>query len=1020
MSTPLFLLDSYALIYRSYFAFISRPLRNSRGQNVSALFGFARIVSNLISDKRPKMVAAIFDSRTKTFRHEQYPEYKATRQKAPDDLHSQVPLVEAFLEHLGIPTLRVEGFEADDIIATLIQKYRGSGRDCYIVSGDKDLLQLVGDNVYELRPIKRPTGSGASFVSNSGGASNGEALQGNSSVQDEISDGTPDLAHKSIKSPLNGFEVIDEATVQQERGIPPYAILDYLSLTGDVSDNVPGVRGIGDKTAQKLILRFGNLDAVYDNIAGIDASTGKKLTAGRDSAYLSKKLITLRTDVPLPSVDMEALNINALRAQDAAAYLQELDIRVIAGELGRLGKELGAPEQTAKPAETTATQPAGTNTIQDTRPDISRTPLHSKEVFYHSADELPHTDAVYRVITDISEIEKLFERAEAQGFLAFDFETDSLETSSAQIVGFSIALKPYEAYYVPIVPHGVTREKAAYGETTDSPYITYEAVKPRLLRLFANPALTIVAHNAKFDYKISRANGAPRWKARIFDTMVAAWIIDPDFASFALEKLAYHYLNYRTAVGYMNIVAKNETFQSVPLDIACRYSAEDADICLRLKELFEGENYLIQYGSDLFYTKEMPLLPVLAEMEIEGIGIDRKELENYGRELGRELYSIQYDTWQIVGHEFNLSSPQQLQHVLFTERGLRPTKKTSTGWSTDMSVLEALAGEDELCRKILRHRSLSKLKSTYIDALSNLAASGVIDAAGRQGRIHTTFFQTGTATGRLSSRDPNLQNIPIREEEGRRIRTAFVAGEGRSLISADYNQIELVVLAHLSGDQELCASFNAGEDVHSRTAALIFGILPEEVSPARRRIAKTINFGVMYGMSAFRLAASLGIPRADAQHFISAYFKTYAGVKAFIGELIEGAEKNGYVTTMFGRRRAIRQINSANKVEKAAAERIAVNTPIQGSAADIVKQAMINLDAALTAQDNALFCGQDCAQNGGTKILLQVHDELILECPEGSAGATAALVGQIMEQAVPLSIPLRVNVETGKRWGEFH
>jgi DNA polymerase-1 len=480
--------------------------------------------------------------------------------------------------------------------------------------------------------------------------------------------------------------------------------------------------------------------------------------------------------------------------------------------------------------------------------------------------------------------------------------------------------------------------------------------------------------------------------------MVAAWVDDPERNNYSLDSLAGFHFGY-TPVAYKDIVPKDKTFDAVPLETACRYSAEDADLCLRVKLLLEPRLRDTE-SLGLFSNLEMPLLPILAEMEGAGIKIEARVLKAYGQELFHELNHIQDETWKTVGHEFNLASTKQLQEVLFIERKLRPGKKTKTGYSTDVAVLEELAREDSVPALILRHRTLAKLKSTYVDALA--------DIADKEGRLHTNFVQTGTATGRLSSREPNLQNIPIRDEEGRRIREAFIAKPGNLLVSADYSQIELVVLAHLSGDENLVSAFTEGKDVHARTAAMIFGIDEDAVQGDQRRIAKTINFGVMYGMSAFRLANELGISRTEATSFIDAYFKTYAGVRRYIDELIRKTEETGYASTILGRRRRILGINSRNKTEKAAAERVAVNTPIQGSAADIVKTAMLNLDKALSAHKSP------------ARLLLQVHDELILECPSGEAKAAAKLVKEEMEKAAVLKIPLRVSVETGKRWGDFH
>ena len=586
-------------------------------------------------------------------------------------------------------------------------------------------------------------------------------------------------------------------------------------------------------------------------------------------------------------------------------------------------------------------------------------------------------------------------KAKKQKLLALDFETDSLDAWNARPIGISFALKPKEAFYVPIAAHsGISP-----GEETPAPFLDPEKVKALLQPFFADPCMTIAAHNAKYDYKVSRGWGIPRWQCTIWDTMVAAWIINPERNNYSLDSLAAFFFAANT-IAYNSIVPKGGTFDMVPLETACRYAAEDADFCLRIKQHLEKKLEEAGEAEALFKNLEMPLLPILAEMEGEGIKIESKVLKDYGVELGEELENIQAKTYTIVGHEFNLSSTQQLQKVLFEERKLKPGKKTKTGYSTDVAVLEELAREDEVPALILRHRSLSKLKSTYVDALSALAD--------KESRLHTNFIQTGTATGRLSSREPNLQNIPIRDEEGRRIREAFIARPGWVLISADYSQIELVILAHLSADKNLIEAFTGGKDVHARTAALIFGLDEKSVLPEQRRIAKTINFGVMYGMSAFRLSNELRISRTDAAMFIEAYFKTYSGVRNYIDSLIRKTESSGYASTILGRRRSIPAITSRNKTEKAAAERVAVNTPIQGSAADIVKTAMLKLDKALTAAASP------------ARLLLQVHDELILECPKDAAKETCALVRREMEEAVKLAIPLRVSVETGKRWGDFH
>ncbi|MFA6506349.1 MAG: DNA polymerase I [Treponemataceae bacterium] len=966
----LYLIDAYGLIYRSYFAFISRPLRNTEGKNVSAVFGFFRNLVTLIDQgaptadgtiRKPVCLAAVFDSRVPTFRHERYPDYKANRQKTPEELHEQVPVVEEALAALGVPLLRADRYEADDLIATLAQRCKKEGRECYILSSDKDLLQLIGDGVYALKPGK----SGAAVAG---------AIGAN-------------------------YEFVGAAEVKAEWGVDPSAIIDVLSLTGDASDNVPGVAGIGDKTATKLIARYGTLDGIYENIAGIEGAIGKKLAAGKEMAYFSHSLIELCLDAPIELDDLDSLSIAEIDREAGARALHKAGVRLIAQSLSEstvkeLESNSGAPPtegtlaagtkestaSTAKPIQSSGS--AQTNLFDD-----------APKTAYATAPRPVPTDALrttgkYRTVLDINELEALFAKARKNKLFALDFETDGIDAWNVKPFGFSFALNYGEAVYVPVAPHG----------PGGSPHLDPEKTRALLSVLLADPAMTVVAHNAKYDYEVSRAWGIPRWNCRVWDTMVAAWIVDPERASYSLDTLVVSWLGLKTTP-YDSIVPKGSVFSSVPLETATLYAAEDADYALRVKALLEPCLHEADAIS-LFRNVEMPLLPILAEMEGVGIRLESDKLRDYGVELTKNLELIEAEIYRLVGHPFNIASTKQLQDVLFVERKLKTGKKTKTGFSTDVGVLEELAREDPVPAQILRYRTLAKLKSTYVDTLQ--------EQAGTDGRIHTHFVQTGTATGRISSKDPNLQNIPIRDEDGRRIRSAFVAEKGRTLISADYSQIELVVLAHLSGDEDLLSAFKDGVDVHRRTAALIFNMNENEVRADQRRIAKTINFGVMYGMSAFRLSNELNISRTEAQSFIDAYFRTYSGVQAYIRELIAKTEKLGYASTILGRRRYIPAIVSGNKTEKSAAERVAVNTPIQGSAADIVKLAMIRLDKALTA--SAL----------DARLLLQVHDELILEASDAHSDEVMALAKREMESTVALRAPLRVGIEKGRSWGDIH
>jgi DNA polymerase-1 len=932
---PLYILDSYAFIYRSYFAFMSRPLKNAKGDNVSATFGFFRFLFSLFDQRNPGAFAAVFDPKGKTFRHEMFPEYKATRQKTPEDLHAQVPLVEEILRALGLPVLRADGYEADDLIAALATKARAEGRECWIVSGDKDLLQVVGGSVKALRPD-------SSF----------------------------------------SYKPYGSEEVAAEWGVPPERILDYLSLTGDASDNVPGVSGIGDKTALKLLTEFHSLDELYSRIAEVKPeSLRKKLEAGRDSAYLSYKLITLAIDAPTGVADLEELDIDGLdRGAANGLFIREGMKSLATSAGGELFSAPTGPRGSAAPGAAPSAE-APSPALPGTPPEL----LGPGE---------------YECVADEAALASWVDRCIAAKAFAFDCETDGLDEMAASPVGFSLSCEPKKACYVPLL---CPEEKR----------VSAEAARMQLTRLFSAKGVTLVGHNVKFDWQVMRRFGAPMACA-LRDTMVAAWLLDAEAPSLALGALSERRLG-TAGIAYEEVVPKGASFAMVPSDKATAYAAEDADFTLRLHLLMEGELEAAGQGR-LYREVEMPTLPILGEMEARGILVDSGELRAYGVDLEKELESIQRDIWKDVGHEFNIASPKQLQEVLFTERKLTPGKKTKTGYSTDSSVLEELAALDVVPRKILRHRSLAKLKSTYVDSLATLAEADAAAAAsgggpdlfGKTGRVHTHYMQTGAATGRLSSRDPNLQNIPVRDEEGRRIRMAFVAAPGELLVSADYSQIELVVLAHLSQDPGLIKAFREGVDVHRRTASLLFHLDEAEVTSDKRRIAKTINFGVIYGMSAFRLSNELGIPRGEAQGFIDAYFETYAGVRDFIDKAVREAEERGYSTTILGRRRPIAAIGSRNKTEKQAAERVAVNTPIQGSAADIVKLAMLRVDAALKAE------------RPKAKLLLQVHDELIAEAPEKEAKAVAALMKREMEAAIELSLPLRVSVETGKRWGDMH
>lgn len=917
----LYLLDSYGVIYRSYFAFINNPLINKEGRNISSIFGFFRILHSLIKTFNPGYFVAVFDSRTKTFRHEIYPEYKANRQKTPEDLHEQIPVIEEILTAMGIPIIRMDGYEADDIIATFANQCSALSRPCRIISSDKDLMQLINKTTEMVRSTK--TGA---------------------------------------------WQIIGEEDVKAEWGVSPAGMVDILSLIGDTADNIPGVKGIGEKTAVKLMAEYGSLDGIYSNIDGISGAIGKKLREGKESAYFSKNLIELKERVPLNCPGEEASIANPDFEQGARILIRE-----------------GAP------AVAKLFAPVSDLTRKDSSSGkkIISNPENLKFLEEVSPSMYKENRGDYTGITKMEELKNIVSLALKNKIVAFDTETTGLNPLEAKIVGFSLSLREGEGFYVPIMLSSLTDQIE---------HLSWQDCIPVLEEIFSDPEITVIMHNGKFDYRVLVSNGMKIPECKFYDTMVAFWLLSPDRAAYSLGSLAKSYLGL-TTIEYDTLVPKGETFDMVPFDKAVLYGGEDSDLCFRFYKYTEPLLKTNKLDS-LFYDIEMPLMPVLAMMEQEGVEINPSELKEYSKELETEIKGLENLIYTIAGKSFNISSPKQLQTILFEELKLPTGKKTKTGYSTDSSVLEELAEIHELPREILNYRRLSKLKSTYVDTLPLLCD--------KNHRIHTSFMQTGTATGRLSSKDPNLQNIPVREKEGRRIRQAFCAGKGKVLISADYSQIELVVLAHLSRDENLMAAFTDGKDVHKRTAMLIFAVEEPDVTPEMRRVAKTINFGVMYGMSAFRLAKELGISRTEAKNFIDSYFRTYRGVREFLDSVILEGEKNGYVSTIMGRKRIITGINSKNKTEKAGAERTAINTPIQGSAADIVKVAMLNLSKAIKKQ------------NLKTKMILQVHDEIIFEAPEEEAERVIPLIREEMENAVKLRIPLKVSIEKGKRWGEFH
>ena len=945
MQDDIYILDGYGLIYRAYFALISRPLTDRSGKNISAVHGFFRILFSLWRNHGARRIAVAMDPAEPTFRHRRYPEYKAKRDSAPEDLHAQVPVIEDILNILGVPVICIDGYEADDVMGSVARCCREEGIGCLLVSADKDLMQLIDKTTAMLRPEK-------------GG----------------------------------GLRRMGPQEVFEEKGVRPDQIIDYLALVGDSSDNIPGVKGIGEKTAAGLLAEWGDMDSIYANIE--KAAKGARLSnmrEGRKSAYFSRELVTVYSELDVAEYvkNLESMAVRADAAAAAAAF-RERDMRSLAEDTESI---LGAASSllatgTTGTAGTAGTGTAGTGTAGNRIGSTgarggARTDDKDDNDKADSAPAPPETH--YTAVLSEEDLAQWEQKIRDAGIAALDTETDGIDPMRASLVGISFCVKPGEAAYLPI-------------QRPDGDCLEGAEVMRRLGALFADGSVKIVGQNFKYDMKILRRWGLeipPAW----FDTMIAAWVLDAS-SPVGMDALAGRYLG-RTTLKFRDVVPKHCTFADVNLDQAVEYAAEDADITLGLFHTFAPLLEADPERKRIFDEYEMPLQPILTEMEMEGIGLDIDELQTYGKELGEGIDALAGEIHGLCGREFNIASPKQLQEVLFVDRGLTPGKKTKTGYSTDNSVLTDLAREDPVPEKILLYRSLTKLKSTYVDVLPELAHP-------EDGRIHTSYSQTGAATGRLSSNNPNLQNIPVRDENGRRIRRAFKSRPEYLFISADYSQIELVVLAHMSGDEALGAAFRDGVDVHGQTAAMLFGVDIADITSHQRRMAKAVNFGVMYGMSAFRLSNELSIPRKEAKHFIDAYFTTYRGIKNFIEEAVQQAEADGGVRTMEGRFRPLAGISSRNRAEKAAAERAAVNSKIQGTAADIMKAAMIAVHHKLK---------EDLPE---ARMLLQVHDEMLIEAPRSRAEAAASLLKTTMEAVSPLSLPLRVNVEIGGSWGEIH
>ncbi|HRI86923.1 MAG TPA: DNA polymerase I [Candidatus Hydrogenedentes bacterium] len=898
MPDRLYLIDGSAFAYRAYFAI--RGLTNSKGQPTNAVYGFARVLLKLLREHEPSHIAVVFDAPGKTFRDDMYEAYKATREATPDDLKSQFPLMHELVSAFNVRLIVEPGVEADDVMGTLATQAAAQGIEAVLVTGDKDMLQLVSDRIKVYDPGKGDEG-----------------------------------------------QWLSDADVRERFGVGPQNVIDALGLMGDTADNVPGVKGIGPKTAKALLEKYQSLENLYAHIDELKGKQRERIEQDKDMAFLSRTLCTIHTSLALP-VTIEDCRRVAFDNAKMAEVFAKLEFQSLLEE------------------------------------------------YSPSAAAIEDND--YQLVLTQERLKEVIAEMRANGAMAIDTETTSTDPMRAVLVGISMSCKANTGYYIPV---GHTPEAMSIlGGEQQATLITLSEALDLLRPLLEDAAVKKVGHNIKYDLIVFERAGV-RLAGIGLDTMVASYLTDPSRLRHNLDEVSLHYLS-RKMIPISDLIgkgAKAVTFDTVPVDSACTYASEDADVTWRLAELFQP--LLRERGLTALYDDvELPLIRVLARMEQAGIAIDRRVFEELQTEVENRLKVLEKDIHETAGVPFQINSPKQLQEILFGKLKLKPVRKTKTGYSTDVEVLEELAHEHPLPRKILEFRMLEKLRGTYIEALPKLVHP-------ETGRIHTSFNQAVAATGRLSSSDPNLQNIPVRTEIGRRIREGFVPGKaGYKLISADYSQIELRILAHLSGDEHLREAFLNDADIHEETAARVFGVMPGFVTPEMRRQAKAVNFGVVYGISAFGLSRNLGISTGEAARFIEQYFAKYPGVKRWIDDTLAQAAQDGYVTTLLNRRRYVADLTTSNQTVRKAAERVAMNTPVQGSAADVIKLAMIRLDVALR-ETNA-------------QLLLQVHDELVVEAPSEEAARVAAMMKQIMEDAIELTVPLKVDVAVGNHWAEIH
>ena len=886
----IYLIDGTAYIYRAYHAI--RNLSNSRGLPTNAVYGFTRMLIKLMEDRSPEYIVMFFDAKGPTFRHEMYADYKANRPPMPEDMVVQLPFIKEVTAAFNLPIMEMAGFEADDLIGTAASQAEKAGYSVVIVTGDKDFMQLVSDRIIIWDPMKD--------------------------------------------------NIINPQTIEEKFGIEPRQMIDVQGLSGDTADNIPGVPGIGQKTAIALIKSYHSMEGVYEKLNTI---TKKKLRENlgnfKDQAFLSRKLVTIQKRAPL-TLDPKKFRVTAPERDKLAELFKQLEFRQL------------------------------------------------QQAFPEQAD-LSHKD--YQSIMTLADLEKLISRLESAERFALDTETTSTNPMRAKLVGLSFAVRAHQAFYIP----------CAHNYLGAPDQLNLNTVLKQLKPVLENPAIEKIGQNIKYDWMVLSRYGVDL-AGVAFDTMLASYLLDPSKRAHNLDQIALDFLGHK-AITFEQVAGKGKhavLFSQVALDKATPYACEDADITLMAYEVLNTKLKELDLDK-LMATVEMPLVPVLMHMEMRGTGLDIDRLNQLSESFRQQLDALEGSIYGLAGETFNINSSQQLGRILFDKLKLPIQKKTKkkTGYSTDVNVLTTLAEYHELPALVLKHRTLAKLKSTYTDALIELVNP-------KTGRIHTSYNQTVTATGRLSSSDPNLQNIPIRTEEGRKIRKAFIPQQDWHLVSADYSQVELRILAHYSKDEILMKAFAEDEDIHTRTACEVFQISPEALSDELRRQAKAINFGIIYGMSAFGLSKQLEISRKMAQTFIDQYFHRYNGVKRFLEQTIVEARDTQRTSTLLGRIRILSDINSSNHIIRQAAERTAINTPIQGSAADLIKVAMLQVSQALKEKDFK------------SAMLLTVHDELVFEVPTDELKPVSRLVEKTMEGVWKLKVPLKINISHGQNWDEAH